>query len=94
LVVPDVPLPPGWSKGAITVRILVPAGYPQVKPDCFYVDHDLRLATGTEPANGNIQSVFGSQYRWFSWHIASWDPVSGSLDQYVRVCQARLKEVR
>ena len=94
LVVPDVPLPVGWNKESVTIRLLVPVGFPHVKPDCFYADADLRLRNGSEPANGNVQAVFGAQYRWFSWHLTGWDPTTGTLDQYVRFCQARLKETR
>lgn len=94
LIVPGVPLGGGWSLSSTTVTVLIPAGFPHVKPDCFYADAALRLATGAEPAASNLQSVFGRQYRWFSWHIATWDPMSGSLDQYMHVCESRLKEVR
>jgi hypothetical protein len=94
LVVPNVSVGPGWNKDTLTVRVLLPVGYPHVKPDCFYTDGDLRLAAGAAPANGSLQSVFGGQYWWFSWHINNWNPNSGSLDQYVRVCQQRFKEIR
>jgi len=94
LVVPDLRLPSGWCKETATVRVLVPAGYPHVKPDCFFTEATLRLATGAEPASSNLQAVLGGQYRWFSWHLAAWDPVNGSLAQYVRFCQQRLREVR
>lgn len=94
LVVPEVPLGGGWSLTSTTVTVLIPAGFPHVKPDCFYADAGLRLATGAEPAASNIQSVFGRQYRWFSWHITTWHPTSGSLDQYMHVCESRLRELR
>jgi hypothetical protein len=94
LAVHDLALPPGWSKNLTTLRALVPAGFPHVKPDSFYTDPDLRLANGIDPANTAVQDVFGAQYRWFSYHLATWDPLSGSLYQYVRFCHRRLDEVR
>jgi hypothetical protein len=94
LVVPGIPLCRGWSASSTTVRVLVPVGFPHIKPDCFYADSALRLATGGEPASSNIQNVFEDSYRWFSWHIVTWDPVRGSLDQYLHVCESRLKDVR
>jgi hypothetical protein len=94
LVVPMVPLPPGWNRPAATVSILVPTGYPHARLDCFYTEPDLRLANGADPANSSVQAVFGGQYRWFSWHVTSWDPVTGTLDRYVRFCESRLKEAR
>jgi hypothetical protein len=94
LIVPDLRLCCGWNASATTVRVLIPVGFPHVKPDCFYVDATLRLASGAEPASSNLQSIFGGQYRWYSWHIATWDPARGSLDQYLHVCESRLREVR
>ena len=94
LVIPDVPLPVGWSKQTVTIRVLVSGGYPQVKLDCFYVDADLHLGGGGQPSQSGMQQVFGSTYLWFSWHINDWSPQTASLDQYVRVCEARLREVR
>lgn len=94
LVVPEVPLGPGWSHSEVTVRVIVPVGYPHVHPDCFYTRSDLRLVSGAEPSNSSLQVVFGGQYRWFSWHVTTWDPATGALDQYLRFCEARLKEAR
>jgi len=94
LVVPEIPLCAGWSHKDASIRIVVPAGYPHVNPDCFYTDADLRRATGMDPANSSLQPVFGAQYRWFSWHLAGWDPTKGTLDWYVRFCERRLKEAR
>jgi Prokaryotic E2 family E len=94
LVVPDVPVCPGWNQASTTVRVLVAVGYPHVKPDCFYVDTSLRLAASGEPAASNIQTAFGGHYRWFSWHVTSWDPTRGSLDQFLHVCESRLREAR
>lgn len=94
LVVPGVCICNGWNTPETTVRILVPVGFPHVKPDCFYTDAALRLASGAEPASSSLQNVFGGQYRWFSWHITAWDPARGSLDQYLHVCKSRLREVR
>jgi hypothetical protein len=94
LIVPNVPIRAGWNKNAAAIFFLVPVGYPQVKLDCFYVDADLRLANGEQPGQSAIQQVFGSSYLWFSWHITEWNPANASLDQYVRVCEARLREVR
>jgi hypothetical protein len=94
LVVPDVSLPEGWTASSATLRVLVPVGFPHVGPDCFYADEALRLASGGEPANSSIQPIFGGRYRWFSWHLSRWEPAGGSLDQYVRFCERRLRECR
>jgi hypothetical protein len=94
LVVPNVPVGGAWSMPTVTLRIMVPVGYPHVGLDCFYTDPNLRLASGAEPANSSIHAAFGGQYRWFSWHLARWDPQNGTFDRYVRVCERRLRETR
>jgi hypothetical protein len=94
LIVPNVPGGRAWSMPIVTLRIMVPVGYPHVGLDCFYTEPDLRLASGAEPASSSIQSVFGGQYRWFSWHATQWDPQSGTLDRFVRLCERRLWETR
>jgi hypothetical protein len=94
LVVRGVGLGEGWSATETTLRVLVPVGFPQVNPDCFYSDGALTLASGAEPQNSQLQAVFGASYRWFSWHPASWDPATGELGTYVRFCERRLRECR
>lgn len=94
LVVPNVRCAMGWNIDFVTMRVLVPAGFPHVKPDCFYTESNLRLQNGGEPVSSSVQNVFGAQYRWFSYHLAAWDPNTASLDQYVHFCQRRLMEAR
>jgi hypothetical protein len=96
VVVPDFPLPPGWSKPSTSIRFIAPVGYPLAKPDCFWADPDLRLASGGPPMNtgGNqIPEVPLSQL-WFSWHVAAWDPNADSLVTYFHVIKNRLREAR
>jgi hypothetical protein len=92
LVVPGVPVAEGWNVASVTVRVLVPMGYPHAHPDCFYADPQLALASGAEPTNSSIQAIPAGQYRWFSWHLGCWDVNTGSLDQYVRFCERRLQD--
>ncbi|HEY5943622.1 MAG TPA: E2/UBC family protein [Solirubrobacterales bacterium] len=94
LLVPGVRLPPGWNLAQTVLAVIVPVGFPHVGPDCFFADAELRLASGAEPANSAMQPLQGRQYRWFSWHPASWAPGSGALGRYLRFCEARLREVR
>lgn len=94
LVVPAVGVGQGWNLADVTIRVLVPVGYPNVPLDCFYTDAALRLATGAEPANSSIQSVFGGQFRWFSWHLGAWAATNGSLEKYLRFCKRRLRDTR
>ena len=67
LHLPSVSLPAGWSLSATGMWIVAPAGYPMVRPDCFFADEGLRLANGGEPTNSAIQIHEGSSADHISW---------------------------
>ena len=96
IAVPDIELPSGWSARSTTVRFLAPTGYPFAKPDCFWVDHDLRLANGAMPASTGIQAIpeTSEQLLWFSWHLGQWNPNKDTLATYFFVVKTRLQDVR
>lgn len=97
VVLPHVPLAEGWSKKSTAVSFLAPVGYPHAKPDCFWTDADLRLASGATPANtaGNpIPEINEGGHLWFSWHTAQWNPNRDSLLTYVNVVKNRLRDIR
>lgn len=96
IVVPEVPLPPGWNQGATVVRFLVPVGYPAAKPDCFFADGSLRLANGSMPSGANVQIPPGAGETcvWFSWHLATWNPAQDTLLTYLRVASERFKSAQ
>lgn len=97
IVLPHMPLPSGWSKQATNVSFLAPVGYPHAKPDCFWADADLRLASGAPPANtgGNpIPEINEHGHLWFSWHTAQWNPNRDSLLTYVNVIKNRFRDIR
>lgn len=91
IVVPNVALPSGWSQPSTTVYFLAPAGFPMARPDCFWADASLRLASGGIPQNGGISPIpgRGEPLLWFSWHLQSWNPVADSLLTFLRVIQNR-----
>jgi len=96
IAIPNMPLPPGWSRTTTTVRFVAPVGYPFAKPDCFWVDADLRLQNGSLPQAANIQPIPETQEPlvWFSWHTSQWHPSRDNLLTYVNVIKGRLREVR
>jgi hypothetical protein len=96
VTVTNVMLPPGWNQPMTTVRFLVPVGYPMARPDCFWADAALRLASGAMPQSAGVNTVSGTseQGLWFSWHLGAWNPITDSLLTYVRVIQRRLSEPR
>ena len=96
VTVPDVPLEPAgqWNKVKTVAHILAPVGYPQAKPDCFWVESDIRLASGAMPANSAINNTIGPPLLWFSWHVARWNPNTDTLKTYLNVVRERLRTPR
>ena len=97
VIVPDVRLPDGWNAPATTVYFLAPLGYPSARPDSFWADPALRLASGVLPANtqmnGNHPGDLGSVV-WFSFHPTSWNPLRDDLLTYFNVVRTRFREAR
>lgn len=91
VIIPNVPLPSGWNQASTTVRFLAPAGYPMARPDCFWADASLRLASGGNPQNGGPNPIPGrtEPQMWFSWHLQSWNPVTDTLITFLRAVQRR-----
>jgi len=93
VTVPGIPLQ-GWSKPNTTVYFVLPLGYPAAKPDCFYVDADVRLPSGALPHASGMQQVPGLNINalWFSWHVEAWNPNSGSALTWMGVIRQRLQK--
>jgi len=96
IVVSAVNLPSGWSKPVVEIKFLTPVGFPFAKPDCFWADHDLRLANGNPPQNTGSNPIphVGSGHLWFSWHVATWNPNCDNLLTYWYVIKRRLADPR
>lgn len=89
-----LPLPPGWSATETSVSFVVPIGFPQVRPDCFFASADLTLAGGGAPQASGVQQLLGRALRWFSWHLEAWDPERDGLAQYLRFVERRFVDAR
>ena len=101
IIVIGLPLSEGWNRPKTDVLFFIPAGYPQVPPDNFYVPAGLRLASGGTPNGfqpGN-RTHGGEQWDMFSFHHeAGWhptaDPEDGSnLVTFLTVVRKRLSEL-
>jgi hypothetical protein len=66
------------------------------KPDCFWVDPDLRVGvSGVPQASGmNVLPEVGTPQLWFSWHVQTWNANIDTLLTYFHVIERRLLEVR
>jgi hypothetical protein len=96
ITVPTLALPPGWNKGTTSVHFLAPNGYPFSKPDCFWADSDLRLASGALPQSTNLSTPvpgLGTQALWFSWHTDNWNASRDDLLTWIASIKDRLSRV-
>jgi hypothetical protein len=93
IVIRDVPLPPGAYSIATTDLLLKTTTlYPQSEMDMFWVDPDLVLASGGEPASSNLEMHFGRPWRRFSWHRNTpWVPGRDDLLGHFEFARARLQ---
>jgi Prokaryotic E2 family E len=94
--IPGIALVAGWNKPVTHVHFLAPQGYPFAKPDCFWADQDLRLASGALPQNtqqGNPMPGLPQAGRWFSWHVDQWNASRDDLLSWLASIRARLAKV-
>lgn len=92
VITTQLTLPPGWNAGSTGVAFTIPPAYPAAQPDCFYADANLRLASGSLPANTGLQPLLGNTWLWFSWHLQQpWQPNRHTLHTYVRFIEERLR---
>jgi len=94
--IPGVALPDGWSQPATEVLFVVPNGYPNAAPDCFWADPSLRLCNGALPQNAQIGQANSGQpdpnKLWFSWHLqVAWNPMQSNLMTYINVIRRRFE---
>jgi hypothetical protein len=89
-------LSPGWNRSRANVYFVVPVGYPIARPDTFWTDADLRLASGGTPLNtGNNQAEgVPPNLLWFSWHPSTWNPNHDKLINYAKMIKRRFEELR
>lgn len=88
---PPVDLPPGWNKPQTAVHFFAPPGYPYAKPDCFWADDDLRLASGSAPQNTGANPMPGLNKAalWFSWHTDHWNASRDDLLTWIATIKHR-----
>ena len=70
-----LPLPPGWNKASSELLILIPDAYPEVPPEKFYLDPDLRDRKGRPPEHYFLGELSIRDWAWFCLHFDDgWAP--------------------
>lgn len=93
IVVRQVMLREGaFSKPATDMLLKTTTLYPQSEMDMFWVEPDLVLASGAEPAASNVEVHFERTWRRFSWHRnCPWVPGRDDLLSHLEFARARLE---
>ena len=93
--VPNMRIPPGWNVPEATIVFVIPAGFPTARPDCFWTNPGVLLASGGQPANSNPQMPPGGtvMMRWFSWHLQNWHPNRDTIYTYLDFCLDRFRRL-
>ncbi len=94
VIVKDYPLPIGYNKQYTRLLLKIPLSYPNGNPDMFWVDPDLRLASGASQANATIENVLGEPWLRFSWHPQKWNPVQDNLNTFMEFVNRRLIQLK
>lgn len=94
LVVPDYPLPDGFSPGRVRLLVKLPPSFPDAAPDMFWLSPQVRTPSGCAPQGTSIETLFGTQWQRFSWHLLPgvWRPGTSTLRDYLRCVRARLEK--
>jgi hypothetical protein len=70
VILPDHPLPAGWSHDYTDVLFAIPLNYPAGQPDNICARPDLILTGGATPGNSQgIQQHAGRPWLQFSYHV-------------------------
>ena len=80
VLLPEYPLPSGWSHDRTDVLFVYPSNYPRGCPDNVCTRPDLTLANGQAAQNlmGEVE-LLGRTWLQFSWHIeGEWRPTASA----------------
>jgi hypothetical protein len=96
LLIETFPIPTGWNKRQVSILVDVPAGtpgYPQLAPQWFWTDRDLRTSLGQPIAHffagagtggGTNQEHWQRGWGHFCLHVRSWHPVLATAQRDLR----------
>ena len=93
VIIKGYPLPGRYSKASSDLMIRLDKGYPNSKPDMFWLEEDVLLKDGAVPDKAEqILESLGKKWRRFSWHFNTWNPATGNLLGYVEFIDVRLNK--
>lgn len=88
VVLKDYALPVGFDRESVDLLVRLPPGFPDVPPDMFWVDPQIKVARtqALAPASAHTETHAGRSWQRFSRHLQPgvWRPGVDSLDSWIR----------
>ena len=95
VVIREYQLPPGYEPTTVDLLLRLPAGFPDVPPDMWWMRPTVTYtATGQQPPQTQLQeTILGVQWQRWSRHLAAgqWRPGRDSLKTYLRIIRSDLE---
>lgn len=89
-------LPSGFDPGTTDLLVRLPAGFPDVPPDMYWVDPEVRLTKtgGYPPAAEHFETYLGRRWQRFSRHLTggAWRPGIDDLSTWLTAIRQKLAE--
>lgn len=91
LLIPNFPIPSGFSHDKAKILIKLPPGFPDASPDMFWVMPHLKTKSGNIPQGTCFEPLLNQQWQRFSWHLkpGAWQPGVSTLRDFVRCITSR-----
>jgi hypothetical protein len=94
LIVSDYPLPEGFAPNLVRLLVKLPPLFPDAAPDMFWLNPQVRTASGSQPQGTSVEQLLEEQWQRFSWHLlpGAWRPGTSTLRDFMRCVRARLEK--
>lgn len=98
VILKDFPLPHGkFEQDQADILILLPSGYPDARPDCFYTSPSLKLTqTKQLPKATRPNNLVFNQQKWQFWsrHNSDWRPGIDGIRTMIKRVEYSLEAAR
>ena len=86
-------VPGDYAPRAVRLLVKLPPTFPEGAPDMFWVQPQLRLASGGVPRQTRTEEIMGESWQRFSWHLqpGAWKPGISTLRDFLRAVADRLQ---
>lgn len=84
IIIQDYAFPEAYHPRQASLLIIIPAGYPNAKPDMFWTNPDIRMINGSWPKSSEVHQDFqGMNWQRWSRHLNNWRSGVDNLKTYM-----------